>query len=81
MALYAPSHCRELAQRWPEYDFSQVLIMAIAKPGAPLGVGQLAAQALLSPSGVFPCSQVSNTVVIIPPNRFVVNRIPVSTAP
>ena len=27
MELYALSHCQELAQRWPEYDFSQVLIL------------------------------------------------------
>ena len=34
MELYALSHCQELAQRWPEYDFSQVLIPCLsAKQG------------------------------------------------
>jgi len=28
MELYALSHCPEQAQRWPEYDFSQVLMIA-----------------------------------------------------
>jgi len=29
MELYALSHCPEQAQRWPEYDFSQVLIIGL----------------------------------------------------
>jgi len=35
MELYALSHCPEQAQRWPEYDFSQVLIVEKVVPEGP----------------------------------------------
>ena len=42
MELYALSHCPEQAQRWPEYDFSQVLIIGgRTVPVLPVGVASV----------------------------------------